>query len=29
MSRNLILEPILRYKGGDLFDAGMTFHFKF
>ena len=29
ISRNLILEPIVRYKGGVLFDAGLTLHFKF
>ncbi|MFI5385582.1 MAG: hypothetical protein ACHQ50_05610 [Fimbriimonadales bacterium] len=29
LSRYLILEPIIRYKGSVLFDAGLTFHFKF
>ena len=29
LSRYLILEPIVRYKGTALFDAGLTFHFKF
>jgi hypothetical protein len=29
LSRYLILEPIVRYKGDALFDAGLTFHFKF
>lgn len=28
ISRYLILEPIVRYKNGALFDAGLTFHFK-
>jgi hypothetical protein len=29
ISRYLILEPIVRYRGTELFDAGLTFHFKF
>ncbi len=29
VSRNLLVEPILRYKGRDLFDIGVTMHFKF
>lgn len=29
LSRYLILEPIVRYRGKELFDAGLTFHFKF
>lgn len=29
VSRYLIIEPIVRYRGKELFDAGITFHFKF
>lgn len=29
LSRFLILEPILRYRNDSLFDAGLSFHFKF
>lgn len=29
LSRYLILEPIVRYKRTELFDAGLSFHFKF
>ncbi|HWA82945.1 MAG TPA: hypothetical protein VG820_05910 [Fimbriimonadaceae bacterium] len=29
LSRYLILEPIIRYRNASLFDAGLSFHFKF
>jgi len=29
LSKNLILEPIVRYRNTALFDAGLTLHFKF
>jgi len=29
LTKNFILEPIVRYRGTALFDAGLTLHFKF